>query len=172
MSTLTGTSSYNPELDPEIKTNVFSDLPDQFIQYDEKTYNPLDFYTSSGEFNLALFNKTFRQEQINRIQFYRKQEEDRLRRLSEEPGPPKFHDLSVGQHLIQMKATVFNIISDISAGKPITPQLFLKDNRLFYLGLLFVVIFVFFLILSNLVSNVEGDDNGEIVRKNVIVNYN
>ena len=41
-----------------------SKLKDQYRPYEEPLNNPLDFYTSSGEFNVAQFNKTFRKEQV------------------------------------------------------------------------------------------------------------
>ena len=144
----------DPLLQPEIKSSIFNNLPDQFTKYDTMTYNPLDFYTASGEFNLALFNKTFREEQIRRIEFYRKYEEDRLRRLEEEENKVvKFQDLSVGQHLINMKNTIFDITSDIIAGKPISPKLFTKNNRMFYLGLILLIIFIIYLTLNNFIHN-------------------
>ena len=37
--------------------NIYSLLPDQFTEYENEIYDPLRFYTSSGAFNLAQFNK-------------------------------------------------------------------------------------------------------------------
>jgi hypothetical protein len=156
MSSIANESNPNdPSTKPEITIGAFTDMPDQFTKYDSMTYDPTQFYTSSGEFNLALFNKTFREEQIKRIQFYRKQEEDKLNRLNAEPPAPDFANLSVGQHIFNMKDSVFNTVSDLASGKPLSSSILTKNNRLFYFGLLLVIIFIVYLVLANLVSNVR-----------------
>ena len=123
---------------------------DQYTPYEEPTYNPLDFYTGSGEFNLALFNKVFREEQRRRQAYFRELEEKRLRDLNKEPPPPKLHQLSIGQHLFNMKDSVINIIYDIQA-EPLSPEIFLKQNRLFYIGLLLLIIYILYLVLMTFI---------------------
>lgn len=129
-----------------------TDIPDQFTRYESKIYNPMDFYTSSGEFNLALFNKTFREEQLKRVAFYRQQEIDRLTELNNQQPPPlRIHQETVGQHILKIKDSVFGIIND-SITEPISTDIFIKNNRLFYLALLFIIIFIIYLIIHFLVK--------------------
>lgn len=128
--------------------NNIPELPDQFTRYESKITNPLDFYTSSGEFNLALFNKTFREEQLKRVAFYRQEEINRLNELNaRQPPPLKLHQQSVGDHLLKMKDSVFGLIGD-SITEPINTDIFIKDNRLFYLSMLFLTIFIIYLIIK------------------------
>uniref|UniRef100_A0A6C0LS75 Uncharacterized protein n=1 Tax=viral metagenome TaxID=1070528 RepID=A0A6C0LS75_9ZZZZ len=150
------TTSYQAEQiaieegDREQNINIFSRIPDQFTRYENKTYNPLDFYTSSGEFNLSLFNQAFREEQLRRIDFYRKRELERLEELNKQQiQKPNLHQLSIGQHLINIKDTFFGLIKDLE-NEPLSTNTLLKNNRLFYIGLLFVIIFILYLIINNL----------------------
>lgn len=155
MATPTNPVDSDPELQPEIQATIFRELPDQFVRYDAQTYNPLDFYTSSGEFNLSLFNQTFREEQIKRILFYRKQEKERLAKLAEQPSPINLNELSIGQHLIRMKNTFFDITHEMTSNKPISPQLFIKNNRLFYIGLMLLMIFFVYLIFNFILNSTQ-----------------
>src|SRR5271154_106054 len=142
--------------DEEQNTNIFSQLPDQFVRFENGVYNPLYFYTSSREFNLSLFNKVFREEQLKRIAFYRNREQQRLEELNQaQPPPLNFAELSIGEHFIRMKNTFFDIWTDLRT-KPISSQLFLIDNRLFYIGLFLVIIFVIYLIMRNLITVANG----------------
>jgi len=146
--------TYNSQLEsPEARAQVFNDLPDQFTKYEELSYNPLDYYTASGEFNLALFNKTFREDQIKRIEFYRMAEAKRLEELNQEANKTTpLHLLSIGQIFINMKDAIFGICTDLSSDQPITTDILLKNNRLFYVGLLMVIIYLLYLLFSNLFS--------------------
>lgn len=124
------------------------DLSDQYTQYENNT-NPLDFFTSSGEFNTELFNRTFREEQLKRIKFYRNQEQDFLNSLDTDPPEKKLLDFTVGEHVINTKDAFFGIIYDLSS-EQLTSDIFTKNNRLFYLGLIFLTIYLTYLFLKNL----------------------
>lgn len=122
---------------------------DQFTKYENKS-NYFDFYTSSGEFNLALFNQKFRDEQIKRLSFYRNEERKRLDKLNElVPAQPKLHELTIGQHLLNMKNSNFNLMEDLMT-KPFEISLLTKDNRLFYLSLLILIIYIIHVTIHNL----------------------
>jgi len=157
MSDLQTTSYQAQELqqlagNPEQVIDIYRDLPDQFWQYEDKAYNPLDFFTSSGEFNLALFNKTFRDEQLQRMTFYNELEKKRLDELNAlKKSKPDLLSLTIGQHLINMKDTPFNIANDLTH-QPLSTHVIMKDNRLFYIGLLFIIIFITYLIMQNLIT--------------------
>jgi hypothetical protein len=134
-------------------TNIFSNIPDQFQRYEDVNKNSFDYFTSSGEFNLALFNKTFREEQLKRIAFYKKLEENRIDELNKTiKAQPALHELTVGQHILNMKNTFFNIIQDIQT-EPLNLTILTKNYRLFYIGLFFVLIFITFVILKHLIFN-------------------
>ena len=67
-------------------------------------------------------------------------------------GPPQntpLTQLSIGQLLINMKNTIFGIPEDIFS-QGFSKQVFTKDNRLFYLGIFLILIFILYLILWNL----------------------
>ena len=133
--------------------NIYSKIPDQFTRYEDVNKNNFDYFTSSGEFNLALFNKTFREEQLKRVAFYKKLEEDRLTELNKTNTPKlALHEMSVAQHLFNMKNTIFNIMKDIQT-EPLNMDILLKDYRLFYIGLILVIIFVIFLIFRHLIGS-------------------
>lgn len=123
------------------------DRDDQFTPYEDKSYDPARFFTSSGEFNLSQFNKLYREEQLKRINFYRSQEEARLKELDKNQPAPDLLNYTLGQHLINMKNTPFNIGSDL-INDQFSYRIFTKDNRMFYLGLILVIIFLIYLILA------------------------
>jgi hypothetical protein len=138
---------------PKKNETIYAQLPDQFTNYDRKLYNPFNFYTSSGEFNLGLFNKTFREEQLKRIDFFRKAEQQRLEELNRSAPPPAdLHQLTVGQYVRNMKDTFFDVANDLQT-KPLSTEILMKNNRLFYIGLLLIIIFVIYLVLSNLTQS-------------------
>jgi hypothetical protein len=130
--------------------DIYRDLPDQFWKYENMTYNPLDFFTSSGEFNLALFNKTFRDEQLKRMNYYNEIEQKRLEELNAlQVNEPDLLSMSIGEHLIQMKNTPFEIVNDLRT-QPLNLEIFLKKNRLFYIGIFLILIFILYLMLNSL----------------------
>jgi hypothetical protein len=133
-------------------------LGDNARPYLQPQYNQFDFYTSSGEFNLAKFNQVFREEQIKRVDYYRKKDAEDLAKLNKEGPPKKLDQLSIGDHIIGIKNTAFNIIVDLQ-NEPLTIDIFTKDNRLFYLGLLMLIIFLIYLIFKYVYDNLLIDDD-------------
>ena len=135
-------------------TTVFDNLADQLTKYKNPTYDNFDFDTSGGEFNLALFNKTFRDEQVKRIKFYKNTEERKLDALNKSVViPPNILQISIGQHLINMKNTMFEIIHETQTQPVNAKSLLLRNNRLFYIGLMLITIFVVYIILNNLTKD-------------------
>jgi hypothetical protein len=149
----TSKSTSRAPSDTTDNTNIYSTIPDQFTRYEDVNKNNFDYFTSSGEFNLALFNKTFREEQLKRVAFYKKLEEDRLNELNKTVKPKlALHEISVAQHIFNMKDTIFNILSDLQT-QPLSMDILLKDYRLFYIGLFFVILFLIYLIFRHLVGS-------------------
>src|SRR5689334_15394778 len=91
--------------DREQDTNIYYKLPDQFVEYESKSYNPFYFFTSSGEFNLNEINKSYRLEQIKRMQFYKDLELKRLEELNRTKQPPNLTDYTVAQHMDNFQNT-------------------------------------------------------------------
>jgi hypothetical protein len=148
----------NPNAQPAGSANIYANIPDQFTKYEQNPQNAFDYFTSSGEFNLALFNKTFREEQLKRIAFYKDLEEKRLKELNTEFKPmPDLHKMTVGQHLLNMKDTFFAIWQDLQT-EPLNSSIILRDHRLFYIGLLLVIIFIIYVIFKHLVSTSKTSD--------------
>lgn len=56
--------------------------------------------------------------------------------------------LTVEQYLINMKNTIFGIIDDIKLHK-FNKKIFAKNDRLFYIGLFLVIIFIVYLFIMN-----------------------
>lgn len=65
---------------------------------------------------------------------------------------PTIMNLTIGQHLINMKNNIFGIYKDLAAHN-VNKSIFTKDNRLFYIGFFLIVIFILYLILLNLTCN-------------------
>lgn len=135
--------------DREQETNIYYKLPDQFVEYESKSYNPFYFFTSSGEFNLNEINKSYRLEQIKRMQFFKELEERRLAESNRlNPSVPGLTELSVYQHMMNFQNTFFGIISDLeSSTTPINLEILTKNNRLFYIGIFFLIIFFLYIFI-------------------------
>jgi hypothetical protein len=130
------------------RSNVTRNLPDQFTPYDGVHNNPWDYFTNTGEFNLALFNKVFVEDQVKQHKYYLQLEDQKLSQLqlNEPVVKNSLLELSVSDQLINTKNTFFEILSDLQT-KPLNINIVTQGNRLFYLGLLLVIIFIIYLIL-------------------------
>lgn len=94
---------------------------------------------NNGKFNVDQFNRDFDQYKEKR-----KEEEKEIldRKLDELNKPPLIippYALSIGQVMINMQDSIFNTVDDI-LNFNVNQDLLLKQNRLFYWGLLFVII--------------------------------
>jgi hypothetical protein len=124
-------------------------LPDQYSQYENIGSNPLDFYTGNGEFNLALFNQVFRDQQKSKTSFYEELEKKRLSRLSQIKYEKKLHEYTIGDHLFRIKNAFLGTIEDLQK-EELPSNIFTKDNRLFYLGIMLVIFVLIYLIIHYL----------------------
>lgn len=133
-------------------TGIYYTLPDQFVEYENRSYNPIDFLTNSGEFNIDLINKSYRLEQLKRMEFFRQKERERLETASKLYSVPiPLTQLTIGQHLIGFQNTFYGITYDlIDSDKPINFEIVTKDHRLFYLGIFFLLIFLIYACLTRI----------------------
>lgn len=84
------------------------------------------------------FNREFDQYKIRRDQTMKQEMEDKLDELNKPTPPTPLYEKSVGEIVISTKDTVFNMIDDTV--KFNFNNFFTKDNRLFYIGLLIIMI--------------------------------
>lgn len=106
--------------------NIYDKLPDQFTKYENELSNQKNFD-----------NKKYNEEQSTKIN-----QDD----LSKNPLKMNIIDI-----LTQMKNTLFEIIEDLET-KKFSRQIFTKDDRLFYLGLFLIMIFIIYFIMINLIK--------------------
>lgn len=135
---------------PEQQTNIYYNIPDQFVEYESKAYNPFYFFTNSGEFNLNEINKSYRLEQIKRMKFFKQLEE---KRLANTPKPKaSISELSLAENIKLFRLSLLGMWSDIITQKTLNQSILTKDNRMFYLGILLIVMFLFYLLISQFIS--------------------
>lgn len=91
-----------------------------------------------GKSGLDKFNRQFEQYKTQRKEIMSDEIQKKLDILNTPPQDLPAYDLSIGQIMINIKDTIFNITDDILRFD-VTSDTFLKENRLFYLGLLFVI---------------------------------
>lgn len=92
----------------------------------------------NGKFDIDRFNRDFDQYKEQRKREMQERLDKKLSELNNPPHEPPAYDLSIGQIAINIKDSMFNIIDDIINFK-FTWDILLKSNRLFYLGLVFII---------------------------------
>jgi len=97
----------------------------------------------SGKFDVDKFNRDFDQYKSKRKNEMKDNIERKLDELNTPPDETPPYNLSIGQIMINMKDAIFNIIDDLLNFK-ISWNILLKQNRLFYLGLMLIIIAVIF----------------------------
>lgn len=121
---------------------------------------------ADGSFDIDRFNRNFDQYRERRKVIMNAQMEDRLAELNKPPPDIPIWNRPIGTILIDMKDSLFGIIDDLLSYK-FNINIFIKDNRLFYLGL-FILISILTVFLLGLLVNL--DNNTEKVDK-VIKHY-
>lgn len=91
-----------------------------------------------GKSGLDKFNRQFEQYKTQRKDIMAEEIKKKLDILNTPPLDLPAYDLSMGQIMINIKDAMFNITDDILRFD-VTPDTVLKENRLFYLGLFFVI---------------------------------
>jgi hypothetical protein len=124
-------------------------IDDQFVPYEDISLNNnFNFYTNSGEFSMQLFNKVFLENQRARQLYYQNVEDERLRQLNEVETKPKLHELTIGKHLINIKDCYFGIVDDLLNDQHYDVTIITKQNRIFYIGLSLMFIFIIYVIMK------------------------
>lgn len=132
------------------KEELIKSLPNQFTPYYELDQNPLDFYSSTGRFDLSLFDVELTREKLQRMKYYQKKELENLEKIKKEYQPnPSLLSLPVSTHIENMNNAFTGTVKDLE-NKKFNFETLTKDNRLFYLGLILILIYIFYLIISSL----------------------
>lgn len=92
-------------------------------------------------FNVDDFNKEFEKNVVN------VEQENNIKEITEKK--PLLHELSIAQTLINLKDTLFYILDEIITLN-IKSDIFTKDNRMYYIGLLIILTIVSILITNNI----------------------
>ncbi|ARF11769.1 hypothetical protein Klosneuvirus_2_205 [Klosneuvirus KNV1] len=91
-----------------------------------------------GKSGLDKFNRQFEQYKTQRKDIMGAEIQKKIDLLNTPPQDIPAYDLSIGQIMINIKDSMFNITDDILRFD-VTSNTFLKENRLFYTGLFFVI---------------------------------
>lgn len=120
-----------------------------------------------GSFDIDKFNRDFDQYKIKRNESMEKQLQTKIDQLNKpEPEIPIWSE-SIGTVLIRMKDSIFGIFDDI-LNFNISSEIFIKENRLFYIGL-FILFFALILFVLNMLIGL--DENNQNIDKYVVVKH-
>ena len=121
------------------------------------------YQLDDGKFDIDKFNRNFDQYKENRKQEMAIQLQQKLDVLNNPPPPTPAYDLSIGQLAINMKDALFNIVDDIINFK-FDKDILLRDNRMFYLGLILIIFaaiaYIYFIFIP---KKQELDDPAKII---------
>lgn len=124
------------------KNNVLPDVTDKYKDVDN-----FNFDTQNKNFDIKAFNTEFEQNQDQSITYNNIKEQDKLANFDKIEREKQLHNLSVIDHLVNMKNTFFDILYDVQS-QPLTLTIFTKNNRLFYISLtLILVLFIYVFII-------------------------
>lgn len=115
----------------------------------KKIDNGKYFYKlDNGKFDVDKFNRDFDQYKDQRKAEMQVQIQKRLAELNKKAPDIPAYNLSIGQTIINIKDSMVNILDDLLQFK-FNYETFSKQNRMYYLGLMFVIIgLIFFLYYS------------------------
>lgn len=123
---------------------------------------------SSGKFDVDKFNRVFDQYIDKRKNDQKIREQLMLKELNKKNPPIPLFDLPLGSIMINTKDVVFNTMSDILGGN-LTTNVFVKENRLFYFGVLFICIAVLVYFYYILLSKIDEPDVPKVYNINIAI---
>lgn len=98
-------------------------------------------------FNLALFNKKYDEVRKQRQQILKQQEQEKLNQLGSTTYSKQLHEYTIGELIINMKNSIFGLMKDLLQFK-FTRDTLLKENRLFYIGILITIIILIIYVIE------------------------
>lgn len=114
--------------------------------------------STSSNFDINKFNAEFERRKEEQTAKYRILDEARLAKLNVAPPPKKIYELSVGEIIIGVKDTWFNLLDDLLQ-KRFTLDTFTKNNRLFFIGLTVIVIVIIIYLYDMLTTDEPPKNN-------------
>jgi len=142
----------------------------------KKIDNGKYFYKlDNGKFDIDKFNRDFDQYKDKRKIEMKEQLQKKLDDLNKKEPEIPAYNLSIGQTIINTKDTMVNTLDDLLQFK-FNYETFSRDNRLYYLGLMFVIIGIIFFLYYSLMDNTVVKESSlnimEIKHMHHIVNHN
>lgn len=109
--------------------------------------DPTNTYLENGKFDNKKFTEDFLAQQKKNNLLEAEKEEEIIAKLQEEELDSKLLDLSVRDHLVGIKTTFLASIDNLINLK-FDKDSWTKEHRLFYLGLLFLIIVIMYSVMS------------------------
>lgn len=103
------------------------------------------FFT--GKFDVDKFNREFDQYKDNRISERERRIKEILDRLNKQEPETPAYNLPIGQIVINTKDAVLGILDDLLKLQ-IKKETFMKENRIFYLGIVFIFVAILLYLYS------------------------
>lgn len=102
----------------------------------------------SNKFDVDKFNKSYDEMLKNKEIINQKKRDELLNQLNTDK-PKLITDQTIGEILINTKDTIFDIFGDLLRPRQLSSNTLTKNNRLYYLGILCLLISLFILIYSS-----------------------
>ncbi len=117
----------------------------------------MDEYYSNNEFDIGEFNKNFEKQQEEEVK--NDKELEMMKKVIEKK---KLHEMSFGKIFVNMKDEIFGILYDLISlnydSFDSFLNIFIKNNRLFYIGLFLIIICLFLYLISNFFYREDEND--------------
>ena len=109
-----------------------------------------DFQTDNNkEFNIKLFNENYEKYKSKRENLVSELENTKLAELNNEQNNKQLHELTLPEILTGVKDSTFAVLDDVLQMK-VTKETFLIENRMFFIGLLIIVLILLSYIFNSL----------------------
>jgi hypothetical protein len=118
--------------------------------------------SDNGDFYFDKFNLGFDQYRARRKKEMKKKMRDNLNELNKPIETTPLYNQSIGQILINTKDSMFQILDDMLQNK-FTLDTFTRNNRLFYIGLVFILIACFMYLYTLYIDDAHDFNGGTMV---------
>jgi hypothetical protein len=115
------------------------------------------YKSDNGKFDIDKFNQNFLQYKQKRKKEMTHKMADKLKKINKPKNIIPIYDKSIGQIIIDTKDSIFEIIDDLLLLK-VNLNTFTRNNRLFYIGIIFIFISFLIFIYNSIISE-EYDNN-------------
>ncbi len=133
------------------------------------------YQSDNGDFDVDRFNLFFEQYRERRKKEQRKKMRDKLDDLNAPPVIKPIYKYSIGQIAIDTKDALFQILDDVLQGRW-SVNTFTRDNRMFYIGIVFILLasfaYLYTMITNDALETTEQSGRFEIQHVHKIMNLN